>query len=267
MFATLKILLRLLVASLFFLCASAYADVLQEILDRGTVRVGVSLFEPWTMENDAGDLSGFEIEVADRLASDMGVKAEYKVYKWEEIIPALIEGKIDIIAGGMAITPQRALKINFSQPYADSGISLAANTSKTKHIHKLEELNSKSTIVAVVSKTAANELASRLFNNSTIKVFDTAEQVEKAILDGDVHIWVASMPQPEFLALRNPKQVDIPLAKPVLSYKAGFGVRKGEQEWLNFLNAWVTARQADKWLSATHKFWFQSLRWSTEVQE
>lgn len=264
---TMKILPRLFVVYLIFFSTSIWADVLKETLDRGTIRVGVSLFEPWTMQDDTGNLSGYEIEVADRLASDMGVKPDFKIYKWEEIIPALMKGEIDIIAGGMAITPQRALKINFSQPYADSGITLAANTSKTKHIKQLEELNREGTSIAVVSETAANELASRLFDKSNIKVFDTAEQAGKAILDGDVHAWLASMPQPEFLALRNPEKVDLPLAKPVLSYKAGFGIRKGEQEWLNFLNAWVTARQADKWLSATHKYWFQSLHWSRESRK
>ena len=263
MFTTVKILPRPLFFFLLIFGVNAHADVLDEILERGTVRVGVSLFEPWTMQNDAGQLSGFEIEVADKLAGDMGVKPEYKLYKWEEIMPALMKGEIDIIAGGMAITPERALKINFSRPYADSGISLAANKSKTKGIQKLEELNHESISVAVVSQTVANELASRLFNKSTLKVFNSAEQVEKAILDGDVHIWLASIPQPQFLALRHPEKVDLPLAKPVLSYKAGFGVRKREQEWLNFLNAWVTARQADKWLSATHKYWFQTLRWRT----
>ena len=72
---------------------------------------------------------------------------------------------------------------------------------------------------------------------------------------------VASSPQPEFLALQHPGTLDLPLAKPLLSYKAGLAVKKGDQEWLNFLNAWVTARSADKWLSATHKYWFDSLEW------
>jgi polar amino acid transport system substrate-binding protein len=178
-----------------------------------------------------------------------------------------MKGEIDIIAGGMAITPERALKINFSQPYADSGISLATNTGKTRDIKRLEELNQESITIAVVSKTASNELAPRLFNKSTIKVFDTAKEAEQAILNGEAHALLASMPQPEFLALQHPEKVDLPLAKPVMPYKAGFGIKKGEQEWLNFLNAWVTARQADKWLSATHKYWFQSLTWRKESKQ
>ena len=267
MFTTAIRFFLLLGASLILVIANVQADVLEDILERGTIRVGVSLFEPWSIQDESGGLSGFEIDVANKLAEDMGVKPEYKIYVWENIIPAVIKGEIDIIAGGMAITPERALKINFSQPYADSGISLATNTEKTRDIKRLEELNQESITIAVVSKTAANELAPRLFNKSKISVFGTAKEAEKAILDGKAHAWLASIPQPEFLALQHPDKVDLPLARPILPYKAGFGIKKGEQEWLNFLNAWVTAREADKWLSATHKYWFQSLKWRKESKQ
>ena len=267
MFTTAKRIFWLFTASSVLLLSAAQADVLGDILKRGTVRVGVSLFTPWTMQDKAGGLSGFEIDVANKLAEDMGVKPEYKVYVWEDIIPAVMKGEIDIIAGGMAITPERALKIDFSQPYADSGISLATNTAKTRDIKRLEELNQKAIIIAVVSKTAANELALRLFKNSTIKAFNTATEARQALLNGGAHAWLASMPQPEFLAIEHPETVDLPLAKPILPYKAGFGIKKGEQEWLNFLNAWVTSRQANRWLSSTHKYWFESLKWRKGSKE
>ncbi len=63
----------------------------------------------------------------------MGVTPKLISYNWEKLIPALKEGQIDIIIAGMAITPQRALKVNFSLPYATSGISLATilNARKT----------------------------------------------------------------------------------------------------------------------------------------
>ena len=267
MFTTVKRFFSLLVALLTLAVTTAQADLLEDIVKRGTLRVGVSLFTPWTIRDEAGGLSGFEIDVANKLAKDIGVKPEYKVYVWEDIIPAVMNGEIDLIAGGMAITPARALKIDFSQPYADSGISLATNTAKTRDIKRLEELNQKGITIAVVSKTAANELVLHLFNKSTIKEFNTAEEAQQALLNGDAHAWLASMPQPEFLALEHPGKVDIPLAKPILPYKAGFGIKKGEQEWLNFLNAWVTSRQADRWLSATHKHWFGSLKWRKESKQ
>ncbi len=238
-----------------------HADTLKNILDSGTLRVGVSLFTPWTMKNEAGQLSGFEIDVANKLADDIGVKPKFNIYQWDQIIAALIKGEIDVIAGGMAITPARALKINFSRPYADSGISLVTNTAKTQNISSLEELNQQDIVFTVVSGAASNELVDRLFNKATVMKFKTTEEAAKAVLDGVAHAFVASSPQPEFLALQHAGKLDTPLSKPLLTYKAGLAINKEEQEWLNFLNSWVTARDADKWLSATHKYWFNSLEW------
>ena len=173
-----KIFFRYFVVSLMLFITTARADVLENILDRGTMRVGVSLFAPWTIQDEAGELTGVEIDVANKLAMDMGVKPEYKINVWEEIIPAIMKGEVDLIAGGMAITPERALKINFSQPYADSGISLVTNTDKTRDIKRLDELNQKSINIAVVSKTASSELAPHLFNKCKIMIFDTAKEAE-----------------------------------------------------------------------------------------
>ena len=261
----LKMFLQTSMVFLMFLSVGVHADALDDIIERGTLRIGVSLFVPWTMEDESGQLSGYEIDVSKKLAQDMSVKPKFVVYKWEDIIPALRKGEIDIIAGGMAITPARALKINFSNPYADSGISLATNTKITRNIKSLEELNQKNIIISCVSASVSHELANRLFDKANVKAFKTVEEATKAVIDGEAHAYVASSPQPEFLALKYPQKIDMPMMKPLISYKAGFGVNKGEQEWLNFLNAWVTARQADKWLSASHKHWFGSLGWRKEA--
>jgi polar amino acid transport system substrate-binding protein len=254
------------VVLLMFLSVGVHADILDDIIERGTLRIGVSLFVPWTMKDESGHLSGYEIDVTKKLAQDMSVKPKFIIYKWEDIIPALRKGEIDIIAGGMAITPARALKINFSIPYADSGISLATNTKMTRDIKNLEELNQKNIIIAGVSESVSYELANRLFDKANVKAFKTVEEATNAVMGGEAHAYVATSPQPEFLALKYPEKIDMPMTKPLVSYKAGFGVNKGEQEWLNFLNAWVTAREADKWLSATHKHWFESLGWHKEAR-
>ncbi len=115
----------------------AYADVLDDILERGTIRVGVAEFVPWTIKTSSGELIGFEIDLARKIASDMNVEPEFKIYEWEKIIPALQQGEIDVIAAGMAITPRRALQVSFSQPVGNSGISLATNTNKTKNVSRL----------------------------------------------------------------------------------------------------------------------------------
>ena len=254
-------LVRLALLAGLFLAANVQADVLDEVLGRGTIRVGVSLFEPWAMQAPSGKLVGHEIEVANKLADEMGVQPEFKVYPWSEIIDALNRGEIDVIISGMAVTPKRALQLNFTQPYAESGVSLATNTGLTRHIKDMSELNRPQTIVTAVAKTLGSDVAKLLFDKSDLRILASADEAREAVLQGKAHAYVASSIETTFLALEHPDKVDLPLHTPLLTSVSGMGVRKGEQELLNFLNAWITARRADRWLLATQKYWFQSLEW------
>lgn len=261
----LKFFFGTVLALFLSLSLQVQAEVLDDIVKRGTLKVGVSLFEPWTMDSGTGEYYGFEVDVANKLAQDMGVKAEFKAYEWDLIISALNKGEIDVIAGGMAITPKRALKLNFSLPYADSGIVMVANSELTKQITTMEQANQKEVVFAVVTDTASNDLASSLFDNATIKSYKTAKEAAEAVLSGAAHVYVGASPQPEFLALAHPDVLDLPLIKSLLTYKTGLAVQKGHPEWLNFLNAWVTSRSADKWLAATHDYWFENLNWRQDT--
>ena len=92
---------------LLALCAAhgAAARDLQQVLNTGTLRVGIVLYAPWAVRAANGELAGFEVDVARQLAADMGVKADVLPYEFSKLIPALESGEIDIIAAGLAITP------------------------------------------------------------------------------------------------------------------------------------------------------------------
>ena len=264
MYASIKVCIRIITLLILFPIGT-YADVLDDILQRGKMRVGISLFTPWAIKTKPDNLVGFEVDVANKLARDMGVEPDFKIYVWEEIIAALKNGDIDVIIAGMTITPARALQLNFTLPYAESGVSLATNTKMTAGIKGLRELNQSEIKIATVSKTVAFDLAQLLFDKADHKFFATSDEAERAVLDSKVHAYIASNTETNFLALEHPDKVDLPLSKPLLVSVAGMGVKKGEQELLNFLNAWITSRKADKWLTATHKYWFKNLKWREKV--
>lgn len=243
----------------------AGADALDDVLERGTLRVGVSEFAPWTLRTESGDLIGFEIDLANKLASDMGVTADFKVYQWDAIITALQAGEIDMIAGGMAITPARALQVNFSRPVATSGVGIAANTKLTENIRTLADLNQDDITIATVADTLAASVTERLFPDAEVKTYQTPDPAEDDVINGRAHALVTSMPEARFLVLRNPDTLDLPISDPLLASAEGLAVRKGEQQLLNFLDAWVTARTTDKWLATTHDYWFGTLDWLSQV--
>ena len=233
----------------------------ETITKKGILRVGVALFTPWTFKNKKGKLVGFEVDVAKKLAKDMGVTAQIVSYDWKKLIPALRDGKIDIIIAGMSITPQRALKVNFSMPYATSGISLATHLEGTRHIKSIRELNHRSIKIGVIAETVSEDLARRIFEKAKIVVFQKSSDAEGAIVSGNIHAYMESNPIPRFIALDHPGKVDFPLSKPLLETQTGFAVNKGDQDFLNYLNSWIISRKADTWLTSTHDYWFKSLKW------
>ena len=245
---------------------SIQASTLERVLQKGTLRVGVSLFTPWTMKKD-GKLVGFEIDVANQLAKDLGVQLELKEFDWQEIIPALLAKKIDIISAGMVITPQRALQVSFSQPYANSGIGLATNMALTQQFQSLGDLNHHDVTIGVVAGTVSEDLAKRVFPKAIIQRFQKSDEAIQAVIGGKVHGYVEHNPLPTFIALEHPTKVDKPLSQPLLTTKAGFAVNKGDPDFINFLNAWIIAREADAWLSAAHDFWFKSLSWRQDSRK
>ena len=185
--------------------------------------------------------------------------------EWENILPALLKREIDIIAAGMVVTPQRALKVNFSQPYDSSGIGLVTNISLTKHFKGLQDLNRPGVTISAVTGTVCEDLARRVFPNAVIKTVSTSREVIEAKAKGKVHAYVEHEPITTFIALDNPETVDEPLSKPLLETREAFAVNRGDPDFINFLNAWIVSHEADVWLSSAHEYWFEKMEWRKDL--
>ncbi|MCA1927718.1 MAG: transporter substrate-binding domain-containing protein [Calditerrivibrio sp.] len=243
-----------------FLFASDTKSTLDQVVKSGKLRVGMSTFIPWAMQTKTGEWIGFEIDVAKRLAQDMGVKPEFIPTKWSGIIPALLTGKYDIIIGGMGITPERALKVEFSQPYDYSGMAIVANKNKT-NATSLAALNNSDTIITARLGTTAANVAKKFFPNAKIKLFDDEPQAIQELLNGRATAFVSSAPLPAFLAVEHKDKLYLPIKGTFTKEPVGFAVRRGDQAFLNYLNSWITVVSAEGWLEARKSYWFESKDW------
>ena len=74
-------------------------------------------FPPFAYIDKTGQPSGFDVEAMNWIAKEIGVEVSHQPIEWDGIITSLLTKKIDIIASGMSITPERAMKVDFSNPY------------------------------------------------------------------------------------------------------------------------------------------------------
>lgn len=245
----------------------ASQSVLEQVIDKNQLRVGFSTFVPWAMKDKQGEFIGFEIEVAQRLAEDMGVEIQFVPTKWSGIIPALLTGKFDIIIGGMGITPARNLKVNFTAPYEFSGMSIVANRKLTPGLTGLEKFNTPDmTIVARIGTTAA-AAAKKFLPKAEIRLFDDEGQALQEVLNNRAAAMISSQPLPEFQSLAYPDKLYLPLAGETFTKEPiGFAVRKGDPDFLNYLNNWILVRQSDGWLQERYAYWFTTQDWKSRIE-
>ena len=99
---------------------------LASIANSQTIRIGTEgAYPPWNNINSAGDLEGAEIDFGNQACERMGVTCEWVTQDWDGIIPALLQGKYDIIIAGMSITEERKEKVNFTTGYMTDGARFA----------------------------------------------------------------------------------------------------------------------------------------------
>jgi len=260
-----KVIFRCLLLLAIFVSPLTQADALDDILKRGTLRVGIAEFVPWAIPAKRGGHVGYDIDLSVKIARDMGVRAEFHAYEWKDIIPALEAGEVDMITGGIAITPQRALRITFTAPVAFSGAGMATNTHMTRDVENLQQLNDPDFVIATVTDTFSEGVARSVFDKAEIHSHGNKDDAEKEILEGRAHAYISSLPAVQFLVANNSDAVDLPLNDPIVGWAEALAVQKGEHELLNFLNAWVTASKADRWLDVTREYWFESRDWMQEA--
>ncbi|HOP63195.1 MAG TPA: transporter substrate-binding domain-containing protein [Spirochaetota bacterium] len=241
-------------------------NLLEDIKKRGTLRIGMSTFVPWAMNDREGKLIGFEIDVAAELAKDMGVKAEFVPTKWSGIIPALLTGKFDLIIGGMGITEERMQKVDFSDPYDYSGMSIVASRKKAPGLNSLDDFNKKGVVIAARLGTTAAEAVKKYFPDAEIKLFEDEAQAIQELLTDRVHAVVASAPLPEFQAIKYSDRFYLPLQDTFTKEPIGFAMRKGEEKAKNYFNAWIKEKHEDGFLKEKKRYWFRSRDWDSRLR-
>jgi polar amino acid transport system substrate-binding protein len=247
--------------------ALAAASLIEDVKKRGSLRIGLSTFVPWAMRNKQGDLVGFEVDVATRLAQDMNVRPELVPTAWDGIIPALLSGRFDVIIGGMSVTIARNLTVNFSNPYHVTGIGIFANKRLAEGFSTVEQFNRPNvTIVARRGTPAANMVGVRM-PRATLRQFDEEAPALQEVVNGRAHAMVGSIPLPQHSVKRYPNELFIPIADPIQRAHSAFAVRKGDPDALNLFNNWISLRRdLDGFIEERRAYWFDGLDWEDQIQ-
>ena len=240
-------------------------DTLAEIKKRGKLRVGVSTIVPWAMHDKDGNLIGFEIDVAKKIARDLGVEVEFYPDEFRYLIPDLLENRFDVIISNLSISTNRAMQVNFSAPYNSTDLSLIANRKLAGGFQTMADFDKPGVTIGVLDMSLAVDVTSNAFPNAQLKTYVEDGDLFQALLDGKISAAVADSPEPEIISKLYSDQVDLPATKVLATFPAAFATRRGDMDFINFLNSWIEARTVNQWLERRRNYWFKTTDWEKRL--
>ena len=242
-------------------------STLNAIITKGELRVGLEPgYMPFEMKDKKGNIIGFDVDIARDMAKKMGVKLKLVPTAWDGIIPALLTNKFDILMSGMTVTQKRNLKVNFAHSYISVGQTMMIRKELGETIKKAADLN-KPEYTVVTKLGVTGEIAARkMFKKAKIRTFETEADAAQEVLNGKADAMIYDKPYNAIFMQQKGKGKLIHLDQDLTFEPLGWAVRKGDPDFLNWLDNYLNQIENDGTYDKIYGKWFESDSWLERVQ-
>ncbi|UOR11330.1 glutamine ABC transporter substrate-binding protein [Halobacillus amylolyticus] len=222
-----------------------------ELKDKYTVATDTG-FVPFEFKED-GEYTGFDIELIKAIADEAGFEIELAPTNFDGIIPGLQTGKFDIAIAGIGITEERAKKIDYSDPYYESGLRIGVPKDNTS-IKSLEDLEGK-TIATRLGSTSAAFIKENI-KDATANEYQQMSQVYLAVENGSADAVLYDAPNVAYY-IKTEGSDKLKMAGEL--YKAeqyGIAISKGQEDLVKAINDALATLKENGTYDEIYKKWF-----------
>jgi polar amino acid transport system substrate-binding protein len=169
--------------------------VLADIVKKGEIRIGTTGTQPpYSMKSKTGELMGYEVDLANALATHMGVKLKLVEMPFSGLMEALKSGKIDAIMSGMTITPERNLSALFAGPYIISGKSILTKSSKVAAFNADTSASGKKYKIVCLKGSTSEEFVKTVMSKHELITVDNYNDGVNMVINDQADAMVADKP-------------------------------------------------------------------------
>ena len=217
----------------------AFSSVLDEIVQNGILKVGTTGdFPGWSFKNpETNEYEGFDIDVAKKLASDMGVDVEFVPTDWKNLVSGVVSSKYHMTSSA-SITAKRALTAGYTDSYYGTGTVAMTLVKNKSEISNWESIDGSKSIAVTMGTVFENE-AKKSFPNSKIIAIEAPAREYQEVLSGRADVSLTSKVDALKLVTLYPELSIINIDEPKNAKLFAILVPRGDQEWINFINHWI----------------------------
>jgi len=200
---------------------------------------------------DGDHYTGFDIDMWDAIAKEIGVTYELRPMDFAGIIPALQTGQVDVALAGITIKPERQEVIDFSDGYYDSGLMLMVPADSD--IASFEDLKGKT--LAVKTGTSSSDYAEENFKDTELRKFPNIDNAYLELRTGGVDAAMHDTPNVLYYINTAGGGAVKAVGEQMMAHEYGIGFPKGSEVTAK-VNAALAAMKADGRYDAIYEKWF-----------
>ena len=247
--------------------ASAPASTLERILLVGELRVGMSGdMPPLNMTTKEDKLIGLDADLAAIIAKAMGVRLKLEKIPFNELLPALEVGRIDMIISNMTITPERNLKADFVGPYFVSGKGLLTKRATLAKAEKMEDLNSPDFTFVVLKGSTSELVARKGAPKAGLLTAYSEDEAVQMVLNGDADAMIADFPICVVAAYRHKGSGLVSVVAPITYEPIGIAIPKGDPHLVNWLENVLDGLRKAGVMEELKVKWFATPTWVDQLK-
>ena len=218
-------------------------NLLEKVKTNGKMVVATEgTWAPYTYVDEAGNLTGYDVEVARAVAEKLGVEAEFVTGDFDGFLIGLDNGVYDAVFNCIDVTEERAAKYDFSDPYINSTVVLITSADNDQ-INSFDDLQGKTTTNTITSSYAATAEE----YGATVIGANTFEETINLVLQGRADATLNSQGSyDDYMAVHSDTQLKV--VDSFVSY-AAVPVKKGEDAFKDAINIALAELKAEGKLS------------------
>lgn len=213
-------------------------------------------FAPFTYVDDQGKITGFDIDLIRALGEDLGYKVNVTVFPFDGLIPALLTDGIDVIISGFTISPERAKKVDFSDPYYLCGLTYLTPAQNAERLKDFRSLDGEKLCVQIGTTGAL--FATKHFKNSEIVQFNSPPETYLELNKGGCSAVINDMPVNDFYLSRHKgdELASLHIDKDIDKEYYGIAVSKNHPEMLKEMNRGLKIMRENGHFAEISERWF-----------
>lgn len=246
---------------------SAYAGMIENVVQRGSLRVGLTpTYIPFEMTNKQGEIIGFEIDILKSMAKSMGVKLELISVSYDGLIPGMLTGKFDLIASGMTINQQRNLKLNFSKPFTQTGQTLVIRKELGDKVKSYKDLNQDYYRITSQVGTTGEVIAKKYMSKAKYYGYNSEAEAFLEVVNGKADAFIFDESYNVIALQRMGNNRVLHLDQPVTKEPIAFAVMQGDYDSVNWINNFLDQIKNDGTYNKIYSKWFERMDWLTDME-